>query len=106
LAIGIFSGMLVATSSIVAHYAFGILINGFATFFVLPYLLSIGGMIEPTGRAAVIAGSAIYLSGALAPVIGGIIADSISVPAVEWTSSFLVLLAVLCAAALHRNTKT
>jgi predicted MFS family arabinose efflux permease len=105
LTIGIFAGSLVATSSSIAQYALGILIYGFATFFVVPYMISIGGMIENTGRAAMISGAAIYLSGALAPIIGGIIADTVSMPALEWTSSFLVLIAVVCAWVLHRTIK-
>jgi predicted MFS family arabinose efflux permease len=103
--IGIFSSAMVALSAHIWLFTGGILLYGFATFLAVPYMLGIGGFIEPSGRAAMIAGSAIYLSGGLAPIVGGVIVDTTSVHAAEWTSSGLLFAAAICAALLGRYVR-
>jgi predicted MFS family arabinose efflux permease len=86
-------------------YAAGLFLYGFACFFVLPYALGAGAVLDSTGRAATLAGATVFIAGAVSPAIGGIIQDMVSVSAVGWTAGASCLVAVLCAFSVRRTLR-
>lgn len=100
---GFAAGAFMGASSTLTPYAIGIFLYGLSAFFVLPYLLSAGATLDDTGRAVTLASATVYMAGALGPLLGGIIADNISVPAVGWTSSLACVGAAGCALALKKS---
>ena len=97
---GMLSGIVVGASTTVFGFGIGYFIYGFACFFVLPYQLGAGAALDATGRAATLAGAAVYLASAISPLIGGLILDHASLAAVGWGAAAACLIAALCAFAL------
>ncbi|AQS83854.1 MAG: MFS transporter [Acetobacter aceti] len=102
-ALGAVAGLAIGTSTSITWFAIGIFLYAISAFFVMPYLLSAGAALDNNGRAVTLSGFAVYFAGAVGPLLGGVIADQIAVPAVGWASAAACVGAALCALLLHSN---
>lgn len=94
------AGFLIGTSTDFRLFAFGLLVYGFSTYFFLPYLLNAGALLDTSGRAATLSAGAVYLAGAIGPLVGGIVADWSSVLIAECGSAAVCLIAAALAIVL------
>lgn len=93
---GTIAGITVAVAGSFFGSGAGYLLCGFVSFFTLPYFLGAGAALDGTGRAATLAAATSYLATAVAPVVGGVIADHLSLTVVDALCAGGCLLAALC----------
>jgi MFS transporter, DHA1 family, inner membrane transport protein len=101
--LGSLAGLSIGASMSMVWFATGIFLYGTSAFFVMPYLFSAGAALDNQGRAVTLSGFAVYFSGAVSPLLGGVIADRIAVSAVGWVSAAACLGAALCAVVLRSS---
>lgn len=103
LIIGVASGAVVGASSTTFPFGAGIYLYGISAFFVLPYMLSAGAAFDESGHAATLAGATVYMASALGPVIGGLVADFVSITAVGFVSAAAIFIAACLSLVLKRQ---
>ncbi|HZU62518.1 MAG TPA: MFS transporter [Novosphingobium sp.] len=101
--LGCLAGLSIGASGAMVWFATGIFLYGMSAFFVMPYLFSAGAALDNQGRAVTLSGFAVYFAGALSPLLGGVIADRISLAAVGWVSAAACFGAAICALVLRSS---
>lgn len=101
---GALAGAVIATSGTLHQFSAGMFIFGIAAFFSLPYQIGAGSVLDSNGRAVTLAGVTAYFSGAVGPVLGGLINDHLSQIAVGWAASSACVFAALCALGIRHHS--